>query len=240
MNISVKLLSPDPATAAGRWQFHDLEPYSSRSKGPDTPLTPERQRQKDALESGEYSGRGTKGTGDGGGGIPPKTNKKPEGRLPRTGGKWEGEPGNGKWYSDDPDVIEITNGKPIVFKDGRPDFSPWSAYELEFKPGVLNGTDQDFDQVYKRMAELGLAKNKTQAKALLKQVGLTPHHLSETVIEMIPTKLHGNIPHKGSASDMRNKASEIIEIETEKIIPEKSEDPSKKRNKGGPPTDDDD
>ncbi|WP_342436454.1 deaminase domain-containing protein [Paenibacillus sp. FSL L8-0436] len=57
MNISVKRLSPDPATAAGRWQFHDLEPYSSRSKGPDTPLTPERQRQKDALESGEYSGR---------------------------------------------------------------------------------------------------------------------------------------------------------------------------------------
>ncbi|WP_438491492.1 hypothetical protein [Paenibacillus sp. IHBB 3054] len=64
MNISVKRLSPDPATAAGRWLFHDLEPYSSRSKGPDTPLTPERQRQKDALESGEYSGRGTKGTGD--------------------------------------------------------------------------------------------------------------------------------------------------------------------------------
>ncbi|CAH1225974.1 hypothetical protein PAECIP111893_05308 [Paenibacillus plantiphilus] len=189
------------------------------------------------MDSGS-SGGGSKGPE--GKGKPSQTRKKPDGRLPKTGGKWEGEPGNGKWYSDDPDVIEITNGKPIVFKDGRPDFSPWSAYELEFKPGVLNGTDQDFDQVYKRMAELGLAKNKTQAKALLKQAGLTPHHLSETVIEMIPTKLHGNIPHKGSASDMRNKTSEIIEIETEKVIPEKSEGPSKDRNKGGPPTDDDD
>ncbi|MFV0379201.1 MAG: HNH endonuclease [Anaerorhabdus sp.] len=33
--------------------------------------------------------------------------------------------------------------------------------------------------------------------------GLTPHHTSTTSIDLIPTDLHGNIPHIGSASDLR-------------------------------------
>ncbi|MEK3792884.1 HNH endonuclease [Paenibacillus sp. FSL R7-0204] len=110
-----------------------------------------------------------------------KSRNKPKERLPRTGGKWEGEPGNGKWYSDHSEVKEVIGDEPIIFKDGKPDFSRWSNYELEFELGQLNGTD-----------------------ALLKSQGLTPHHLSNTEIQMIPSKLHGNIPHKGSASEMRN------------------------------------
>ncbi|OMF84001.1 hypothetical protein BK147_33580, partial [Paenibacillus sp. FSL R7-0337] len=133
-----------------------------------------------------------------------KSRNKPKERLPRTGGKWEGEPGNGKWYSDHSEVKEVIGDEPIIFKDGKPDFSRWSNYELEFELGQLNGTDADFKLVYNRLVELGLAKNKTQAKALLKSQGLTPHHLSNTEIQMIPSKLHGNIPHKGSASEMRN------------------------------------
>ena len=35
-------------------------------------------------------------------------------------------------------------------------------------------------------------------------MGWTPHHLSNNVIILVPTDLHGNIPHIGSASDMRN------------------------------------
>ncbi|HID9395527.1 TPA: HNH endonuclease [Serratia marcescens] len=33
---------------------------------------------------------------------------------------------------------------------------------------------------------------------------LTPHHLSNTEIILVPRGLHGNVPHIGSASDMRN------------------------------------
>jgi hypothetical protein len=133
-----------------------------------------------------------------------KSRNKPKERLPRTDGKWEGEPGNGKWYSDHPEAKEIIGDEPIIFKDGKPDFSRWSHYELEFELGQLNGTKADFDLVYKKLVKMGLAKNKTQAKDLLKSQGLTPHHFSNTEIQMIPSKLHGNIPHKGSASEMRN------------------------------------
>ncbi|ASE98381.1 HNH endonuclease [Burkholderia cepacia] len=41
------------------------------------------------------------------------------------------------------------------------------------------------------------------AKNLLKEKGLTPHHLSTTEIQFIPSDLHGNVPHTGSAADMR-------------------------------------
>ncbi|MGN6085216.1 HNH endonuclease [Trinickia sp.] len=41
------------------------------------------------------------------------------------------------------------------------------------------------------------------AKNLLKEKGLTFHHLSTTEIQFIPSDLHGNVPHTGSAADMR-------------------------------------
>ncbi|WP_321572979.1 RHS repeat-associated core domain-containing protein [Hafnia alvei] len=130
-------------------------------------------------------------------------NPEPKTRLPRSNGHWEGEPGNGDWYSDLPEVNEITGGKPIPFKDGRPDFSEWSEGQIEFESGVLNGSDNDFDEVYKYLQKIKGLNNKTAAKALLNIKDLTPHHLSNTVIQLIPTKLHGKIPHIGSASDMR-------------------------------------
>ncbi|WP_211209359.1 hypothetical protein, partial [Paenibacillus riograndensis] len=39
---------------------------------------------------------------------------------------------------------------------------------------------------------------------MTKSQGLTAHHFSNTEIQMIPSKIYGNIPHKGSASEMRN------------------------------------
>ncbi|WP_082147841.1 HNH endonuclease [Bacillus sp. LK2] len=44
---------------------------------------------------------------------------------------------------------------------------------------------------------------KNQRKARLKEKGLTPHHKSSTEIELIPTDFHANIPHIGSASNLR-------------------------------------
>jgi len=32
---------------------------------------------------------------------------------------------------------------------------------------------------------------------------VTPHHSGTTVIELIPTDLHKNVPHIGTASDLR-------------------------------------
>ncbi|MCG7541922.1 MULTISPECIES: HNH endonuclease [unclassified Pseudoalteromonas] len=125
-------------------------------------------------------------------------------RLPRKNGKWAtGVPGDGTWQSTLKEVNEITGGQPITFKNGRPDFTPWSKGQIAFAPNELNGTRQDFGQVYKYIADQKGLKSKNAARQLLSKLDLTPHHASATIIQLIPTKLHGNIPHIGSASDLR-------------------------------------
>ena len=124
-------------------------------------------------------------------------------RLPRTNGYWEGKPGDGLWYSENISVIEITGGEGVPFKNGRPDFSKWSQGSIEFEIGELDGSNSDFTAVYKVIKEKYNLSSNNQAKLLLRELGLTLHHSSTTVIELIPTRLHGNIPHIGSASDLR-------------------------------------
>jgi len=125
-------------------------------------------------------------------------------RLPRTGGRWEGEPGNGKWYSDNPEIKEIIGEKPVEFIKGRPDFSPWSKGSFKFKPGELNGDNtNDFGLVYDKIKEIKDFKTQQQAIDWLNEKDVTLHHSSPTEIQLIPTKLHKNVPHIGSASDLR-------------------------------------
>ena len=118
-------------------------------------------------------------------------------RLPRTNGYWEGKPGDGLWYSENISVIEITGGEGVPFKNGRPDFSKWSQGSIEFEIGELDGSNSDFTAVYKVIKEKYNLSSNNQAKLLLRELGLTPHHSSTTVIELIPTRLNGNIPHIG-------------------------------------------
>ncbi|MGG0052761.1 T7SS effector LXG polymorphic toxin [Bacillus atrophaeus] len=128
----------------------------------------------------------------------------PRTRLPRNHGRWEGTPGNGKWYSDKPEVNAVTKGEPVTFIDGRPIFTPWSKGTIKFKPGELKGTKKDFPGVYKRIQKMKGFKTQKEAEKWLKEVvRLTPHHLDNTTIQLIPMDLHGNIPHVGSASDLR-------------------------------------
>ncbi|MVZ95493.1 hypothetical protein CTI30_18080, partial [Bacillus velezensis] len=128
----------------------------------------------------------------------------PRTRLPRNHGRWEGTPGNGKWHSDRPDVNAVTKGEPVTFIDGRPIFTPWSKGTIKFKSGELKGTKKDFPAVYKRIQKMKGFKTQKEAEKWLKEVvRLTPHHLDNNTIQLIPMDLHGNIPHVGSASDLR-------------------------------------
>ncbi|WP_208349846.1 HNH endonuclease [Pseudaestuariivita rosea] len=92
----------------------------------------------------------------------------------------------------------------MPFENGRPDFSRWSKGELEFEPGVLDGSSQDFTRVYEQVKNAKGLPSNDAARQYLRDIGLTPHHHSDTLIQLIPTKLHGNVPHIGSASDMRS------------------------------------
>ena len=118
-------------------------------------------------------------------------------RLPRKDGEWtEGVPGDGLWKSNNPDVNKITGGEAIPFKDGRPDFSKWSEGSVKVKG--MDGTKSDFSKIYEQLSEDLDLPNKTAAQAWLSENKLTPHHLDSETIQLIPTDLHGNIPHIGS------------------------------------------
>ncbi|MBO1580123.1 hypothetical protein [Bacillus sp. XF8] len=91
-----------------------------------------------------------------------------KGRLPRTDGKWVGEPGNGKWYSHKEPVKKVTGGKPVEFKNDRPNCIPWSKGTIKFKPGQLNGTRKDFDLVYAKIRKIKGLKSNNVAKEWLR------------------------------------------------------------------------
>src|SRR4030095_5517023 len=83
---------------------------------------------------------------------------------------------------------------------------------IRHRHGDLKGTRSNFDLIYERIAKReGLFRvengkqvpNRAAAKRWLEEKGLTPHHQGPTTIELIPTDLHGNVPHVGSASDLR-------------------------------------
>ena len=137
--------------------------------------------------------------------IPKKT------RSPR-GGTWEGTPGNSKWYPGkdyNPELYAFLKaqgkGMGIVFSANRPYFSPWVTEPiLIFKPGELDGSRKDFDLIDAKIAERQGLSSRIQAKLWRLEKRLTPHHKSKTVIELVPMQIHGNVPHLGSASDLRN------------------------------------
>ncbi|WP_416807561.1 T7SS effector LXG polymorphic toxin [Bacillus safensis] len=129
--------------------------------------------------------------------------KNPRTRLPRSNGRWEGVPGNGKWYSDNPKVKAVTGGKPVEFIDNRPNFTPWEKGRLHFKEGKLTGEKSDFSLVYKKLKKQYGFKSQHEAKEWLVKVKLTPHHLDNKTIQLVPTDLHKNVPHIGAASDLR-------------------------------------
>lgn len=58
---------------------------------------------------------------------------------------------------------------------------------LGHNSGQFNGTSKDFDLVYDKLKDILGLENKNQAKQWLSEQGLTPHHLDETTIQLIPT-----------------------------------------------------
>jgi hypothetical protein len=117
------------------------------------------------------------------------------------GGHWVGERGDGVWFSYHPSVQQITRGLGIPFKNGRVDFSQWSRKNLNVVG--LDGSKKDFGRVYSALAsELNL-ESASAARLWLVRQGLTPHHVSGEVIQLVPKLLHKNVRHTGGAFDLR-------------------------------------
>ena len=125
-------------------------------------------------------------------------------RLPGAKGRWEGTPGHGQWFSSDPKVVAITGGEPIVFRQGRPDFSPWNEHQpFTFEPGELTGDHaRDFARLDRELAKRLKLKNQIAARQWRQRQGFIPHHVTETRIDLVRQELH-SVAHVGSAADMR-------------------------------------
>jgi hypothetical protein len=133
-----------------------------------------------------------------------KTCKSPQGNRfettsPKEGsnGTWKGgERGNSKWYPDSntekgKTILNATGGKPIEFKDGYPDFSPYASHRVEIE--MTGDNSIDFPAANKAAGLSGTPKDWTW------------HHKEDGVtMELIPSDLNNNIPHTGGASIVKD------------------------------------
>lgn len=138
-------------------------------------------------------------------------------RLPRTDGTWAGSPGNGLWYSNKPEVIAITGGEGVQFRNNYPVFKKWSkaTVEIDFKQGdhfaqadaafakqlERRGLRDEYPEFFKSQGK-ALPRGECNVSAIKEwriRKGLTWHHhqgVGEQML-MLPRDLHANIPHTG-------------------------------------------
>ena len=122
-------------------------------------------------------------------------------RLPTSNGAWSGEPGNSLWKSEIPEVNQMTGNRPIVFKKGYIDLSPYSVANYQFKN--LTGLNTDFSRADAQLARDMQLNSPNVAKVWRSLNQLSWHHLEDgETLQLIPTVLN-DIPHVGGASILR-------------------------------------
>jgi hypothetical protein len=139
-------------------------------------------------------------------------------RLPRQPGTWNGVPGNSNWMSERPEVIKYTGKVGVRFRNGYPNFQPWSVAQVSV--GEMSGYADDFAEADALLARR-FAKsppegmngaqflhngepNAAALKRFRQTMGLTwHHHQGGKLMLLVPTELHANIPHTGGASAAR-------------------------------------
>jgi hypothetical protein len=133
--------------------------------------------------------------------------------IPRTGGKWDGEPADSVWKPDldtkptkyNPN--DLTWGEilakygidGIPFVDGEPDFSKVSKGTVEIDDFSEN-RDDNFDAADEALAkERGCTKE--EVKAWRKEHGYNWHERSDMkTLDKVPGEVHLNVPHDGGIS----------------------------------------
>ncbi len=127
-------------------------------------------------------------------------------RIPSSNGSWEGEVGNSGWKSTKPEVIAVTKGKSVEFKNGFPDFSPWSKGEVKL-PNMKGNYTSDFedaDELFATQNKWFKADGSPDAGKVTKMrsdESLTWHHHEdrETML-LVPKDLNNKISHTGGGS----------------------------------------
>jgi hypothetical protein len=140
-------------------------------------------------------------------------------RLPSegSGGSWTGEPGNSEWRLDRNYTPEGTSNrdsstwgqildkydiKEIPFKDGYPDFSEISKADVEIDD-FSTERYSNFTQADEKYAE-EYGNSPREIKQWRKDNNYTWHECEdEKTLQLVPTEIHGNIPHSGGISEAK-------------------------------------
>ena len=144
--------------------------------------------------------------------------------FPRTGGEWDGEAGDSKWYPNrdtEPGDRNGTNPEHktwgeildkykidgISFHNGEPDFSEISKGNVEIDD-FTDSRDSNFDQADEKLAKQRGCTPEEVAE-WRKENGYTWHECSDRkTMQKVPTEVHGNIPHSGGISEQKSKSQD--------------------------------
>ena len=145
-------------------------------------------------------------------------------RLPRNGGEWSGEPGDSDWKPDEETIPGDRNGTnpddkswkeimdqydfdTISFEDGRPDFSEVSKGEVEIDD-FSDSRRKNFVQADEKLADQKGCQA-SEVRQWRTENKYTWHEESDckTMLK-VPSEVHGNIPHDGGISEMKNQKGE--------------------------------
>ena len=146
--------------------------------------------------------------------LPKETHLAPNDKYGKTtGGTWSGTRGHSEWQSDDPRVLSVTKGRPIEFTNGKVDLEPWAKDKAYIKVTGNHGVDEASTNAalarqrgWLRKEGGKMVPNAAAAERYMKAEELTWHHVpgaQEGEMLAIPTALHDNVPHIGSASEAR-------------------------------------
>lgn len=159
-------------------------------------------------------------------GLDPMVDEPVSGRVPRSDGAWDGQPGNSPWVSHNVDVNRITHSEPVRYVRGEPVLRPYAA-RLEGPTGrvqpaqvilrSMTGHDgPDFAAARQALMARYPGRWTSAAHVERWEAGApdawgqtlperhTWHHEPDVeTMTLVPTALHANLPHTGGASPAR-------------------------------------
>jgi hypothetical protein len=219
---------PNPDTAALSSLFRELHEKTLELSDPQKWARAKAQTGiAEVMGQEQHRGVGTSGQPVGGRGtttedLSPVELSAGTGRLPRSEGGWDGEPGNSPWVSSNPEVYRITGGEPVDYVHGEPVLRPY-AEEQVVLTAMTGGDTADFGAARRGLMRQypGRWRNVTHVEAW--EHGGTPDLLGSSLAEqhtwhhepdvetmsLVPTALHGNLPHTGGASAARGGARPV-------------------------------
>ena len=147
--------------------------------------------------------------------------------LPRTHGKWSGERGNSNWIpkgdfvpvnkKTNPgslkwsEIFKLYNINNIKFKNNYPDFSFISKGTVKVKD-FCEDRDDNFDSADEMLA-LNRGCTKADVRRWRKQNKYTWHEREDCkTMDKVPALVHGNIPHSGGISIIKNMNERVKKI----------------------------